>query len=80
MQCGPEQNKKCYQCAPGYEYNEQQNKCISTDINCVKFLPNGNCETCKDNFFLAEDDNGKIICESTSKRENIIHKKVKIIK
>ena len=66
MQCDPKPNKKCYQCAPGYEYNEQQNKCISTDINCDKFLSNGICEICKESFFLAEEDNGKLLCEEST--------------
>ena len=66
MQCIEGSTKKCIQCAPGYEYDEEQNKCFSTDLNCEEFLPTEVCNKCKTDFFLAENDNGKLICEETS--------------
>ena len=65
MQCGPDKN--CIKCAPGYNHDVQQNKCLSTVLNCEEFLANGVCNKCKVDFFLAEEDNGKLICEETSR-------------
>ena len=68
MQCNPDRN--CIKCAPGYNHDEQLNQCVSTVLNCEEFLANGVCNKCKDGFFLAEEDNGKLICEETLTKAN----------
>ena len=62
-QCGPEPDKNCKECAPGYKiYDENENKCHEIVPNCKKYKNNEICEICNEGFFLAEEENGTLVC------------------
>jgi len=73
-QCGSEPDKKCDECAPGYKiYNEADNQCLEIVPNCEEYENNWVCKTCKEGFFLAEEDNFTLICEETSTRSEFYY-------
>ena len=64
MICNSE--KKCQKCKPGYKvYNQEENICSEIVPNCKEYI-NDVCDSCKDGYFLAKEDNGTLVCQSDS--------------
>ena len=64
MICNSE--KKCQKCKPGYKvYNPEENICSEIVPNCKEYI-NDICDSCKDGYFLAKEDNGTLVCQSDS--------------
>ena len=69
-----DKNGKCIKCKSGYKiYDENENICHDIVPNCKEYEGDEDNLICKqcinNNFFLAQEDNGTIICQENSKSD-----------
>ena len=69
-----DKNGKCIKCKSGYKiYDENENICHEIDPNCKEYEGDEDNLICKqcvnNNFFLAQEDDGTIMCQENSKSD-----------